>query len=456
MKSRVKGQALSVIASPVQPGGAIHGLPRRLRAQAPCNDDSVNREPTRGFALIITLALLALLVLAVLALSALIKVNSQIASVSAYRTQARQNALLGLNLALGQLQQHAGPDAVVTGTGGVGGAAVSTRVRQWCGVWPADATGNPVWLVSGAANSASPAIDPARTPAVRLVGAGSVGTEGADKEFVEVGSEPILAPDEHEGVERPQGAYAYWIGDEGAKASAIILDAEVQTSPSGTALRPNFRRLLSGTFAPAALSNRNALTFEQLRFTAVGMSLVNAFHSLTRRCLALAATAPDGAPRPGSYVAGAFNVNTTSEAAWRAWLEFPDSNSSVWGLTAARTLSAARGIRDRITARARPFSSVAELAASDIIQEAFDHATPKIKVPTQAQFLAELAPILTVRSDTFRIRAYGEALNPADATKIEATATCEAIVQRTPDPAPNNLGRRFIVTYFRWLGPDDI
>jgi hypothetical protein len=363
---------------------------------------------------------------------------------------------LGLNLALGQLQRHAGPDAVVTGTGGVGGAAVSTRVRQWCGVWPAGATGNPLWLVSGAANSASPAIDPARTPVVRLVGAGSVGTEGADQEFVEVGRELILAPDEHDGAERPQGAYAYWVGDEGAKASAIILDAEAQTSPTGTALRPNFRRLLSGTFVPGASSNRNALTFEQLRFTTANVSLGEAFHQLTRSSLALATTAPGGAPRPGSYVVGAFNVNTTSEAAWRAWLEFPDSNSSVWGLTAARTLSAARGIRDRIAARARPFASVAELAASDIIQEAFAHATPKVTTLTQTRFLAELAPILTVRSDTFRIRASGEALNPTDSTRMEAIAYCEAIVQRTPDPAPNGLGRRFVIINFRWLSVNDI
>jgi hypothetical protein len=410
----------------------------------------------RGFALIITLVLLALLVLCVLALSTLVRVDGQISSASAYQTQARRNAQLALCMALGQLQKHAGADAVVTGTGGVGGAAVATRARQWCGVWPTGATGNPVWLVSGAANSARPAIDPAKGPPVRLVGAGSVGTEGVDKEFVEVGRESIIAPDEHTGVERAAGCYAFWVGDEGAKASAVILNAEVQTSPSGVALRPNFRRLLSGTFAPAALSNRNALTFEQLRFTAANVSLVDAFHPLTRSSQALATTAPDGAPHPGNYVVGAFNVNTTSESAWRAWLEFPDGNASVWALSATRTLSAARGIRDRIAARARPFASVADLAASNIIQEAFDGASPKVTTLTQEQFLAELAPVLTVRSDTFRIRGYGEALNPVDPAGIEATAYCEAIVQRTPDLAPDGLGRKFVITYFRWLGPDDI
>jgi hypothetical protein len=47
-------------------------------------------------------------------------------------------------------------------------------------------------------------------------------------------------------------------------------------------------------------------------------------------------------------------------------------------------------------------------------------------------------------------------LNPA---RIEAVAQCEAMVQRTPDlldAARPELGRRFVVTYFRWLGPADI
>jgi hypothetical protein len=80
---------------------------------------------------------------------------------------------------------------------------------------------------------------------------------------------------------------------------------------------------------------------------------------------------------------------------------------------------------------------------------------PITSSPDFIQILAALGPMLTVRSDTFRIRAYGEALNPADATRIEATAYCEAIVQRTPDPLPG-FGRRFVIAYFRWLGPDDI
>jgi hypothetical protein len=75
--------------------------------------------------------------------------------------------------------------------------------------------------------------------------------------------------------------------------------------------------------------------------------------------------------------------------------------------------------------------------------------------PNFSQIMTAIGPMLTTRSDTFRVRAYGEALNPTDPTKVEATAFCEAIVQRTPDTLPG-FGRRFVITSFRWLGPDDI
>ena len=67
-----------------------------------------------------------------------------------------------------------------------------------------------------------------------------------------------------------------------------------------------------------------------------------------------------------------------------------------------------------------------------------------------------IRPMLRFRSDTFRIRGYGEALNPADTTRVEAAAQCEAIVQCTTAPAPNGLGNRFVILYFRWLGPADL
>ncbi|MBI2497850.1 MAG: hypothetical protein HYV75_08070, partial [Opitutae bacterium] len=196
----------------------------------------MSRRHEAGFALLLTLTLLALLVVCVLALGTLARVGGLASAQGVHQLQARQNALLGLSLALGRLQKSAGPDSCTTGTGGVGGAAAGSRFRQWCGVWPADGSGNPVWLASGAGSGASPAFDPTRA-VVRLVGAGSVGTEGTDKEYVEAGKESVVVPGEPAGAEVPAGNYAYWVGDEGAKVSAVIADAEVQVSPSGRSLR---------------------------------------------------------------------------------------------------------------------------------------------------------------------------------------------------------------------------
>jgi hypothetical protein len=102
---------------------------------------------------------------------------------------------------------------------------------------------------------------------------------------------------------------------------------------------------------------------------------------------------------------------------------------------------------------------------------------------TQADLLLPLAPRLAARSDTFRIRAYGEAL-AADRKTVLAKAVCEAVVQRVPEyldpqtdsannepwdeannpsqpsaklnPINQKFGRRFHLVGFRWLGPSEI
>ena len=92
----------------------------------------------------------------------------------------------------------------------------------------------------------------------------------------------------------------------------------------------------------------------------------------------------------------------------------------------------------------------------------------------QANILLPLAPRLSARSDTFRIRAYGEVRDSDN--KIIAQATCEAVVQRLPeyvDPKtiPNDnepwdesnlnntnqiYGRRFEIRSFRWLDAEEV
>ena len=95
----------------------------------------------------------------------------------------------------------------------------------------------------------------------------------------------------------------------------------------------------------------------------------------------------------------------------------------------------------------------------------------------QGDLLNSMAPFIAVRSDTFKIRTYGEALDPTG-TKVTAVAWCEAIVQRVPDyvdattnaasdhlgtDSPTALsvvnktfGRRFQLVSFRWLNQQDL
>jgi len=95
-------------------------------------------------------------------------------------------------------------------------------------------------------------------------------------------------------------------------------------------------------------------------------------------------------------------------------------------------------------------------------------------VITQGDLMAALAPIATVRGDTFKIRAYGEALD-ATGKVVTARAWCEAVVQRVPDyvdsnpkdtpevafsaltsPVNRNFGRQFRIVSFKQLSEDEL
>ncbi|MCU0751304.1 MAG: hypothetical protein MUF13_17330, partial [Akkermansiaceae bacterium] len=87
---------------------------------------------------------------------------------------------------------------------------------------------------------------------------------------------------------------------------------------------------------------------------------------------------------------------------------------------------------------------------------------------TQADILQSIGPALSSRSDSFVIRAYGDAVDPSG--NITARAWCEAVVQRVPEPldpdesglnprlagAKGDFGRRLVVKSFRWLSPEEI
>ena len=88
---------------------------------------------------------------------------------------------------------------------------------------------------------------------------------------------------------------------------------------------------------------------------------------------------------------------------------------------------------------------------------------------TQADLLVPIGPVLSARSDCFLIRTFGEAKNKNG--DVTATAWCEAVVQRVPDPiqpddedlrlnpttnSEHSFGRRYQIVSFRWLSQDEI
>lgn len=90
---------------------------------------------------------------------------------------------------------------------------------------------------------------------------------------------------------------------------------------------------------------------------------------------------------------------------------------------------------------------------------------------TQADLLTPLGSTLQARSDSFTIRAYGEATDSGG--KVLARAWCEATIQRVPeyvDPADHpdvtdlaltsavnrSFGRQLRITGFRWLNSEEI
>ncbi len=154
----------------------------------------------------------------------------------------------------------------------------------------------------------------------------------------------------------------------------------------------------------------------------------------------------------------------------------------------------ATAIVELIKLRGSPFTSISDFVNSGIIQKAIDNTRINtatndsfsdiwndvlsrfpINSPSflsQADVMQALAPLISSRSDTFILRAYGDAQDQSG--NITARAWFEAEVQRIPEPftfrqkdnqvltnedyfnPPCEFGRRFIITAFRWLTPEEI
>lgn len=190
-----------------------------------------------GFALLITITLLAFLVLLLVSLASLTRVETQVAANSQQLATARQNALLAMNIALGQLQKFSGPDQRLTARAEITSSS-SLRQPYLTGVWE-NVAGSSVlktWLVSGNQGTNALAVTPANAPdpatatsanEVFLVGDASVTTPS---QRVKLARETLAIPAAQlpgmasGGGDVSIGHYAFWVGDQGVKASAALGD----------------------------------------------------------------------------------------------------------------------------------------------------------------------------------------------------------------------------------------
>lgn len=215
----------------------------------------------RGFALVTTIAIMSLLVLLALSMLALNSTTTRSLRQEEAYAQAKSNARLALTLALGKLQETAGPDQRVTAEASILEDPTQPQAianAHWVGVWRtdglidapipstkgllyrqtdtgpsegslvdqrADGTYNKKeqvlsWLVSQPSHTS---IDPetslieSQRNVVKLVGSQEKQRKAAS---VYSASDEVLAPriPIHNNKHKEKGGYAWWIGDEGVKA----------------------------------------------------------------------------------------------------------------------------------------------------------------------------------------------------------------------------------------------
>ncbi len=168
----------------------------------------------------------------------------------------------------------------------------------------------------------------------------------------------------------------------------------------------------------------------------------------------------------------AFNINSTSIPAWTKLLSSLQSLNK----TEAERLSLAivQSIKER-----GPFYTLGDFVNRrledsvfgdcGVLQSALNQTQINL---TQAEVLEAIGHKLTTRSDSFIIRAHGQATHPFSG-KIKSEAACEALVQRLPEfldpnenspedtpetlsPVNQRFGRRFKIVSFKWIHPKQI
>lgn len=245
--------------------------PDQTPADVRCvGEDTFTAPSQRGFALLITVTLLAFIVVLLIGLAVYTRVETAVAGNMQRQAQARENALFALNVALGQLQKHAGPDQRVTASsanfGGVDGS------RHYTGVWKTNlatdddpakpltwlVSGNEGWLADTSEGAAEGSLvaapltvtpDTVGTRVQTLVGTNSTSSTRANwvnAPLVDVTATGV--PGGSPTAATTIGRYAWWVGDQGVKAPVAVADTSsaVVAAPYDSAeLRSRIRQQIA-------------------------------------------------------------------------------------------------------------------------------------------------------------------------------------------------------------------
>lgn len=179
---------------------------------------------SEGFALVISLSLMSFVLMLLLSLSFLVQVELRSAQTNLQQLRAKENARLGLMIALGDLQRYAGPDNSVTARAEVLSDQIAEKNPYWTGVWnTAKPTDPPRWMTSW--KQVSIPNDNFNGSFIELVGTGSVAND--TDQHVSAPAVQITGKN-NESV----GDFAWWVSDEGVKASLGTIPLHAREVPS--------------------------------------------------------------------------------------------------------------------------------------------------------------------------------------------------------------------------------
>jgi hypothetical protein len=239
---------------------------------------SIDANAAKGFALVIALGLMSFIVLLLLGITTFVRVESSAAAQSLRLLEARQNALLGGMIAVGELKKQLGPDQRATANAET--VSASSPNPLWLGAFQTMDSANPTatreqvrsaslanveWLVSRPGDASQPA-DFASDHS------------GDTDNFIRMGAftradnttiEAFAGKTRISPALTSSGSFAWWVSDESQKARVNEVEEESEflsaTSQSladfSTAQKTDLRALDSATvadpdFAPGPLQAR--------------------------------------------------------------------------------------------------------------------------------------------------------------------------------------------------------